>query len=170
MAKKSLDNVKKVFAKSESISFEFNGKDYREEFNHNLVVETLIPEDIKNVLNKTPSKYAYWSSIKSDIKKELNDLEVIYNQWFAEKYSKQPEKLTETNKKYNVILENTEYVKNYFRKKNNLILASDKVSALVEAYEIQSHTLQSISSLTRGEMQKLGMSDSGHGSFDDDAR
>lgn len=138
-----------------TISFRYNDEEF-EDAESNLQLDDISVEKLRVYLNRAPAKYAYWSSIKAQINKQLSETKTEYDIWFNERYHRvclSNEKATETYKKTQVMIDNA---KDYRAKQaaiRELEYAVEQASTLVKSYEMQSRTLQTIASLLRTEME-----------------
>lgn len=143
------------------VDFEFNKVSYRE------VVENLSsdydldidPAKIRYLLNRAPSKFAYWGAVLAKVNTALRNAEDKYEFWFARKYNvvikgmEGGKYVAETSKRYKVM---TDYPEDYIKYTaiiRQLKDARDKAEILMKAYEMQSRTLQTIASSLRAELE-----------------
>jgi hypothetical protein len=160
MAKAKIGDVDKKVDKGsgeveKTTSFTYGGKDYSETTS-NLELQTLTPEEVRIALNKAPAKFAYWSGFQQRCKKEMSQLQLEYDLWFATCYrSLADPKMTETAKKQAVMLDNVKEYKAWQTKIHDLQFCIDQLSVLSKSYDMQSRTLQSIGGLLKSEMENL---------------
>lgn len=166
MAKRTIKNKPKT--QTNDISFEWKGRECTEEIKE-FKLATITPLELKNALNEVPAKYAYYGSIYSDVVKAIDDHKTDFDLWYVGQYgqvSAASPKATESAKKNQIYLDNPDEVKDYHQTLNRLNAVKAKVKAIVEAYEMQSRTLQTIASIIRQELAVL-KSGGGSGSLED---
>ena len=113
-------------------------------------------EDVKNALNGISASYAYWASILADLNSKIRAAEAEYDYWYAGAYDDVDEdKRTESWKKTQIFLVYSKEWKMRIKRKSDLMLTRDKVSALVKALDMQSRVLQTIAALLRVEMEVI---------------
>lgn len=147
---------KKVSAlSSESVDFVFDDQQYTD-LTSNLELSDITTDQIRAALNRAPAKYIYWSHLLADVNSKVRASDAEYEYWYANVYSaidSEDPKKTEGWKKSRIILNNTSDWKKRIKRRSDLLLVKDKVSALVNAYEMQSRTLQTVAGLLRAEME-----------------
>lgn len=143
------------------ISFDFGGQKYREVID-NLSVsndDDINPERIRQLLNKAPSKYSYWSAVHADIAVSLRAEQDAFDMWIASKYALQKKEkgdqkyVSEKSKMYEVMITYTDEYTKRTKKLRDLETAKDKAEILVKSFEMQSRTLQTIAALLRAELE-----------------
>lgn len=141
----------------EVINFELDGQQFSEVL-ENLTLGDISPDKVRVALDRAPSKYAYWSNLLAEVNGKIRAAEAEYEYWYAKAYSdidsEEPKK-TESWKKNQVIIVNTQEWKKRIRRNSELQLVKDHLSTLVKAYEMQSRTLQTVAGLLRAEMEHI---------------
>jgi len=153
MSKKKVSNLS-----SDGIEFVFEDQQYTD-LTSNLELSNITTDQIRAALNRAPSKYMYWSHLLADVNSKIRAADAEYDYWYATVYSEidsEEPKKTEGWKKGRIILNNASDWKKRIKRKSDLLLVKDKVSALVNAYEMQSRTLQTVAGLLRAEMELSG--------------
>ncbi len=150
---------KKVSSLSlESVDFVFEDQKYTD-LTSNLELSNITTDQIRAALNRAPSKYIYWSHLLADVNSKIRASDAEYDYWYAEVYSEidsEEPKKTEAWKKGRIILNHVSDWRKRMKRKSSLLLVKDKVSALVNAYEMQARTLQTVAGLLRAEMELSG--------------
>jgi len=161
--KKTLRRPKIAKPEVKKIDIEWRGREYSEDI-ADFKLSNITPLELKHSLNEVPSKFAFWGSVYADVNKEIDQLKSDFDLWYVVEYgrvSAANPKATESAKKNEIYLDNPTEVKSYHNTLNALSAVKAKVKAIVEAYEMQSRTLQTIASMIR---QELAVLKSGGGS------
>lgn len=138
-----------------NIVFTFKGHVYQDS-TARLEVSKLTPEEVRTALNRAPSKYAFWGSMLAEVDKMLAAKRVLYEMWLATHHSKySATRMSETAKKYDIMVSYPSEYKAWQKLLIELEEVKAKLAVLVEAYKIQSRTLQSVSGSLRAELENL---------------
>lgn len=152
-------------AQTADIMFEWKGRKCTEKISE-FKLANIVPLELKHALNKVSAKYAYYGSLYADVIEMIDSHKTDFDLWYVPQYSQAcaelGPKVTEGAKKNHIYLENPDVVKEYHTTLNKLTAAKAKVKAIVEAYEMQSRTLQTIAAIMR---QELAVLKSGGGSL-----
>lgn len=158
MGKKSLDDDVPAPSNNEHVTnivFTFKGHVYQDS-TARLEVSQLTPEEVRGALNRAPSKYAFWGSMLAEVDKMLAAKRVLYELWMATHHSKySTTRMSETAKKYDIMVSYPTEYKAWQKMLIELEEVKAKLAVLVEAYKIQSRTLQSVSGSLRAELENL---------------
>jgi hypothetical protein len=156
--------TKNVGPKSEKkvIEIKWKGKEYCEAID-NFKLANITPMELKVALNEVSARFAFWGAVYSDVNKEIDQLKSDFDMWYITEYGNLAPnpKATETSKKNDIYLNNQKEVMEYHNTLNQLTAVKGKVKAVVDVYEMQSRTLQTIAAIIR---QELAVLKSGGGS------
>lgn len=148
--------------KGVAVTFSFLGETYTE-YIENLSVrdikQQMSIDEVRSMLNQTPSRYAYWSSLVADITNELARHNESYDLWMAKtshlESRDMPKTASGTARMQRVMVNHSEE----YRKRRKVILqltyARDKAKVIANTYDMQSRTLQSVLSSLRREIETL---------------
>lgn len=140
------------------IEFEYGGRNHSERLSAiELPEDELTPENVRFALNRAPAKFAYWSKMAAQVADEIGRVEAAYEFWFAEKYkevTRESSKGSETYKKYLVMTTYPDEYRKFTAKIRTLAYVKSRVNILVKAFEMQSWTLQTLSSSLKAEFEQ----------------
>ena len=162
------EGVKSINPQDTKISFVWKNRKCIERIK-DFKLNSITPMELKEALNEVPAKYAFYSSLYSDIILEVDKHKTDFDLWYVNQYAEVSEKnskATESAKKNQVYLRNPDRVRGYHKTLNRLNALKMKVRAIVDAYEMQSRILQTLSAVMRQELAVL-RSGGGSGSLED---
>lgn len=152
----SKEETKKQIDKKE-VKFKWGGVLYKETTD-NYIAPTVSLLCLKDALNEVAGKFGYWAAVHASVIDEQERLEQKYEFWYAGEYtkvSKEMIKSTEGAKKYEVMIRNPDYFRDYYEKLHELKHARRMTKTIVDSYAMKSENLRSVHSTARKEWEEI---------------
>jgi len=148
------------------VEVDIDGHVYQEKIDGRLTLSELTPAEVKDALNRVSGQYAFYANLRADVKEMLSEATTEFEAWKLKRYNKvdrEEPKKTETWKNAQIIIKFPKGYEEHQTKLRKLEKISNKLLVLINAYEMQSRTLQSVLSYQRVEMEQLTLGVTGRG-------
>lgn len=142
------------------VEVDYSGQHYVEYIETLKLSEEYTPAEVRSALNLVSSRFAYWSSMYTDITTDLKKKQAAFDRWIGvhmrevlKEYGRQL--TSDTGRRQQIMVDYPDEYKKKWQPIVHLEHAQGKVKAILGGIEMESRVLQTINSSLRSEMEMM---------------